>query len=167
MLGAAGAGCGSSTAPPARLNASVMRAEDTVRFQAPAAASRCGRPKFGLLLHGSEGGNGVLIWLRSASPLTAGEFPLLTRADTDALRGATVAVRFGVGEAAHGVTLDSGGVAVTQTEPALSARARGSGLDAVGVGRLAAGGAGRVALDASFESVPLGADTVACQVQPW
>lgn len=158
-LGAAQAACGSSAPPPARLRAQVTRHPgDTVSFEAPALASHCSRPGLGLLLQGSAGGNGVLIWLRSGDSLAAGEFSLLLRADTTAPHGATVAVRFMVGEAAHGLTLDSGAVSVTLAGASLSATARGSGLDPVA--------AGRVGLDASFASVPLATDTVECQVRP-
>ncbi len=158
-LGAADAACGSSAPPPARLRARVTRPpKDTVSFEAPAAASRCGRTGLGLLLHGSAGGSGVLIWLRPGDSLAPGEFPLLPRADSSARRGATVAVRFMIGDATHGFTLDSGEVAVTRAEASLTASARGSGPDAiVGV---------RAGLEASFESVPLETDTVACQARP-
>jgi len=132
---------------------------DTLRFEAPAAASRCGRAGH-VLLRGSEGGNGVLVWLRSADSLAGGEFPLLARGDSVASRGAVVAVRFMLGEAAHGFTFDSGAVFLTRTAGLLSATARGSGSDSD-----PAGVAGRVALDASFQSVPLGSDTVACQIR--
>lgn len=106
-----------------------------------------------------------MIWLRpvpSAFPesLASGEFPLLARADSLSTRGATVAVRFMVGEIAHGVTLDSGAVTVTAVDSALGARVRGSGVDVLG-----AGPAGRVSADASFESVPLDPDTVRCEVR--
>lgn len=155
-LGAADAACGSSAPPPARLRALITRLpKDTVSFEAPAVAGRCGRPGLGLLLQGSAGGNGVLIWLRPGDSLASGEFSLLPRADSTTPRGATVAVRFMVGEAAHGLTLDSGAVAVTLTEASLSANARGSGLDHLA--------GGRADVDASFESVPLETDTVACQ----
>jgi len=132
---------------------------DTLRFEAPAAASPCGRAGH-VLLRGSEGGNGVLVWLRSADSLAGGEFPLLARGDSVASRGAVVAVRFMVGDAAHGFTLDSGAISLTRTTGSVSATARGSGSDIA-----PAGAPGRIALDASFQSVPLGSDTVACQVR--
>ena len=134
--------------------------KDTVRFEAPATANRCGRATLGLLLHGSDAGNGVMIWLRPGDSLVRGELSLLPRADSVATRGATVTVRFLLGEVTHGATLDSGAVVVTRAEGPVTLRARGSGVD-VGAG----GSAGRVGLDASFESVPVGPDTVTCTVR--
>jgi hypothetical protein len=158
--GVGGAACGNSQAPAARLEARVSRLNaETTRFDAPATAVRCGHSKpGGLLLQGSEGGNGVLVWIRSRDSIAAGEFPLLARGDSSSTHGATVAVRFMVGDLAHGLTLDSGGLSLAPAAGVLSASARGSGVEV--------GGQGRVALEASFTSVPLGSDTVPCQVRP-
>jgi hypothetical protein len=120
---------------------------------------RCGYSQpGGMLLQGSEGGNGVLVWIRSGDSIAAGEFPLLARGDSSSTHGATVAVRYMIGDLAHGFTLDSGGVSLSSGGGALSAVARGSGVEV--------GGRGRVALEASFTSVPLGSDTVPCQARP-
>lgn len=153
------AGCGNAREPTPRLRARVTRPpRDTVRFEARATASRCGgAARAGLLIEGTERGNGVLVWLRYGDSLAGGEFPLLPRADAVASRGAVVAVRFVVGDVAYGVTLDSGTVAVTTARGLLGVTARGSGLEVVG--------AARVAVDAAFESVAVGPDA-ACQVQP-
>jgi hypothetical protein len=131
-----------------------------VRFEAPARADRCGtgQPAGGVVLQGASGGNGVLVWLRYRDSLASGDQPLLQRADTMSPSGAIVAVRFVSGSAAHGVPLDSGTVSVTRTGSRLSARARGVGLEVAG--------AGRVTVDASFEGVPLGGDTVPCRAVP-
>ncbi len=110
-----------------------------------------------MLVQGTKDGNGVLLWLRYEDSVQGGEFPMLGRGDTGAPHGAIVAVRFMIGDAAHGVTLDSGTVSVTPADGLLTARARGSGLDVAGVGR--------VALEASFDSVVAGSDTAVCQVK--
>jgi hypothetical protein len=155
-----GAACGNSEEPAARLEASVTRPEaEATRFVAPATAARCGQSKpGGLLLQGSERANGVLVWIRSEDSIPAGEFPLLARGDSSSTQGATVAVRFMIGDLAHGFTLDSGEVSVSSAGGVFSAAARGSGAEV--------GGRERVALEASFTSVPLGTDTVPCQVRP-
>jgi len=133
---------------------------DTVRFEAPATAAPCGRATLGLVLQGSTGGNGVLIWVRPGDSAAWGDFSLLARADSSAARGAVVALRFMVGDAAHGVTLDSGAVSVTRVSPEreLHARVRASGQETIVPGR--------VALDARFEAVPLARDTVTCLARP-
>jgi len=110
------------------------------------------------VLQGARGGNGVLVLLRFADSLAPGEWPLLQRADTAARRGAVAGVRFMVGDIAHGAPLDSGGVSVTRASPVLSVRVQGSGRDVVG--------AEWVAVDASFEAVPLGAGSVSCVARP-
>ncbi len=130
-----------------------------MRFEASASARPCGGAgTVGVVLQGASGGNGVLVWLRSPDSLAPGDWPVVQRADTAARRGAVVGVRFMVGNIAHGAPLDSGTVAVTRAGALLSVRARGSGLEVTG--------AGRVDVDASFESVPLGSDTVPCQAKP-
>ncbi len=154
-LGAAAA-CGSRGAEPAaRLSASVIRqSRDTLRFEAAAAANRCGRAVGGLVLQGSAHGNGVLIYVRSSDSVPSGEFPLMARADSTTARGAIVTARFQAGDQARGVVLDSGSVAVSRAGDVLTATARGAGAEVAGTGR--------VALTASFESVRLGPDTVLC-----
>src|SRR5206468_3140089 len=158
-LGAAAA-CGSRGPPAAQLRARITRPpRDTLRFVTAAIAEHCGRTgRRGLLLQGSERGNGVLIHLRSNDSVASGEFPLLARGDSTTERGAVVAARFMVGDVAHGVTLDSGTVSVIRAGDTLAARARGSGSEVAGTAR--------VTLDASFESVRIGADTLPCAVQP-
>jgi hypothetical protein len=101
-----------------------------------------------------------MIWLRPGDSTARGDFSLLARSDTGAARGAVVALRFMVGDAAHGVTLDSGAVSVTRVAPgrALDARVRGSGQEVILPGR--------VTLDARFEAVPLARDTVPCLARP-
>jgi hypothetical protein len=132
--------------------------KDTLRFEAAAEASRCTGGGGGAVVQGMREGNGVLVWLRFADSLGAGDWPLLQRGDTVSPRGAVVAARFQAGGSAHGVALDSGVVTVTPHPDGLAVAARGSGLEV--------GGAGRVSLDAEFRGLALRADTVACRPQP-
>ena len=155
-----GAACGSASEQAGRVHAVVaFPHQDTVRFEAPARVRRCGGGpgKEGLLLQGSAAGNGVIIWLRGGgggSP-AAGPWPLLQRGDTVSPRGATVGVRYMMREVARGFALDSGVVEVRATGAVLTVLARGTGLETAA--------AGRVALKASFDAVPLETDTVSCR----
>jgi hypothetical protein len=131
---------------------------DTVRFAARASAHRCvaqGTP--GVVLVGSNGGNGVLLLLRWSESLGGGEWPLLQRGDTASRAGAIVGVRFMSGNVARGVPLDSGTVSVRRQGAALSLDVRGSGVEVTG--------ATHAMVDMAFEAVPLAPDTVPCQVQ--
>ena len=155
-----GAACGRKPEPASRVRALVARPhQDTIRFEAPAGAKRCSGAsgRWGLLLQGSRAGNGVVVWLRSRGPdaLAPGPWPLLQRGDTVSPRGATVGVRYMTSEVAHGLVLDSGAVEVRDTGRVVALVARGTGLEP------AAGG--RVALEVSFEAVPLEVDTVSCR----
>ncbi len=155
-----GAACASREAPAGRLRARIARPpHDTVSFEAAASSRRCGRARFpGLLLTGTERGNGVLVLLSPGDSLASGELPLLARADSTSERGAIVVARYMVGESAHGVMLDSGTVSVSKAGDVLTASARGAGAEVAG--------AGRVVLEASFESVRVGSDTVPCEATP-
>src|SRR5439155_26850084 len=122
VLALLGAACGSASEQAGRVHARVIRPpKDTIRFEAPARARRCsaGPGSVGMLLQGSTGGNGVILWLRAGrgggDSLAAGPWPLLQRGDTVSPRGATVAVRYMLNEVAHGLPLDSGAVEVRQT----------------------------------------------------
>jgi hypothetical protein len=108
-------------------------------------------------LQGSSEGNGVVVWLRGsgADSLGGGPWPLLQRSDTVSPRGATVAVRYMMGDVAHGLPLDSGAVEVRKTGGVVTVVARGTGMETAA--------AGRVGLDASFDAVPLETDTVSCR----
>ncbi len=154
-----GAACGSASEQAGRVHALVaLPRQDTIRFDAPARVRRCssGSGKEGLLLQGSAGGNGVILWLRGGggSPPT-GPWPLLQRGDTVSPRGATVGVRYMMKDVARGFALDSGVVEVRATGAVLTVVARGSGLETAA--------AGRVAVEASFDAVPLERDTVSCR----
>jgi len=109
------------------------------------------------LLQGSSEGNGVVVWLRGsgADSLVGGPWPLLQRGDTVSPHGATVGVRYMMSDVAHGLALDSGAVEVRQTGGAITLVARGTGMETMA--------AGRVALEASFDAVPLETDTVSCR----
>jgi len=82
----------------------------------------------------------------------------LQRGDTVSPHGATVGVRYMMGDAAHGLPLDSGTVEVRRAGGVLTIVARGTALDA--------SAAGRVGLEASFDAVPLEADSVSCRPRP-
>jgi hypothetical protein len=104
----------------------------------------------------------VVVWLRGsgagADSLSPGLWQLLQRGDTVSRHGATVGVRYMFHEVAHGLSLDSGTVDVRETAHALTVVARGTGLETMA--------AGRVALEASFDAVPLERDSVSCQPRP-
>ena len=157
-----GAACGRAPEQVGRVRALVARPpKDTIRFDAPARARRCSdstRSRGGLLLQGSSEGNGVVVWLRGSDSLAGSQWPLLQRGDTVSPRGATVAVRYVLSEVAHGLTLDSGAVEVRETGGVITVVARGTGPEVAA--------AGRVTLDASFDAVPLEADTVSCRWRP-
>lgn len=153
-----GAGCRGS----ARVRAWVTRPpRDTLRFEAPARARRCSGGRGGVLLQGANGANGVVVWLRTPGTagapdsIASGPWPLLQRGDTVTARGAIAAVRYNAGDFAHGVPLDSGAVRVTRKGGRLTVVARGSGFDG--------SGGGRVAVEATFDAVPLGSDTISCR----
>ena len=165
MLALLGAACGSASEQAGRVHARVIRPpKDTIRFEAPARARRChrGTGNGALLLQGSSEGNGVVVWLREggsrADSQAGGAWPLLQRGDTVSPRGATVGVRYMMGDVPHGLPLDSGAVEVRRADGVLTVVARGTGLDVTA--------AGRVGLEASFDAVPLETDTVSCRPRP-
>jgi hypothetical protein len=152
------AACGCRSGRPGRLHARlVLQPHDTVEFAAEARIRRCSGER-GFMIEGVDGGNGVLLWLRSTDSPAAGEYSVLSRGDTIAPRGVVGVVRFLIQNTDRGATLDSGVVTVSQSSRLLDAHASGSGLDP------RAGQ--RVVIEASFQGVPLlMADTVSCQVQ--
>jgi hypothetical protein len=102
----------------------VLKSRDTVRFEVPVAARRCGDGR-GILMHGARGGQGVLVWLRSSYPPDTGVYPLLPRGDSVALRGVIAAVRFQLGDVPHGLALDEDRP-VTRATPQLALQLRAS-----------------------------------------
>jgi len=139
----------------------TRQGKDTVRIDAPVRAFRCSSPhgqiRGGILLQGVNGGNGVVVWLRTADSLTIGTWPLLQRGDTLTPRGATVGVRFMLADAARGAPLDSGTVWVTRADSVVALVARGTGGETLT--------ATRMAVEATFDAVPVGVDTVSCRSQ--
>jgi hypothetical protein len=139
----------------------TRQGKDTLRIDAPARAVRCTGPHAqvggGLLLQGVNGAAGVVVWLRSPDPISVGAWPVLPRGDTLTPRGATVGVRFMMGDIAHGAPLDSGTVWVTRADSAVALVARGTGTETLS--------ATRMAVEATFDAVPVGADTAACRHQ--
>ncbi|HUK22402.1 MAG TPA: hypothetical protein VLV45_12725 [Gemmatimonadales bacterium] len=128
---------------------------DSAEVAIRAAAYPC-RGAVGRLLTGAEGGNGILIWVRNRGG-AAGDYPILARGDSTTPRGATVSVRFMVGEIARGFGLDSGLVQITTAGSRLNATLRGSGID-YSVGQ-------RVSLVGSVAALPSSSDSVSCKVQ--
>ena len=159
MLGTVG--CRATRHEPRVRVVLTRQGKDTVRIDAPVRAFRCTGPRAqiggGLLLQGVNGGNGVVVWLRTADSLTVGAWPLLQRGDTLSPRGATVGVRFMLGDAARGALLDSGTVWVTRADSMVALVARGTGSETLT--------ATRMAVEATFAAVPVGVDTVSCRAQ--
>ena len=148
--------CSPRTAPASRLLEArlALRTRDTVLIRAAATAQQCDRGK-GLLLVGTDGGSGVLLWARGSGPLVTGDYPVLPRGDSTTPRGATVSVRYMNADAGRGVMLDSGTVAVTLNGDRVSAHIRGSGLEP-------AGGV-RAGLDAVFSPMVVTPDSASCR----
>ncbi|MGH7612538.1 MAG: hypothetical protein ACREMW_00670 [Gemmatimonadales bacterium] len=134
----------------------LARSRDTVRFEVPVVAQRCGDGR-GVLLHGAREGQGVLVWLRGAYPPDTGAYPLLSRGDSVALRGVIAAVRFQLGDVPHGVTLEDGSANVTQATPELGLHVSGLGLETTVAEQRTA--------ELVLERVPLAPDTVPCRVR--
>ena len=139
----------------------TRQGKDTLRIDASARAVRCTGPRAqvggGLLLQGVNGGAGVVVWLRGQDPITVGAWPVLQRGDTLTPRGATVGVRFMMGDIAHGAPLDSGTVWVTRADSAVALVARGTGTETLS--------SMRMAVEATFDAVLMGADTASCRHQ--
>lgn len=146
-------------APAPSVKAAVLRAADTVRFEARAVAHRCAGGR-GVLFEAVGAGNGVLVWLRDPRDSMLDTFPVVGARDSVTYRGAVVALRFVVHSVVHSVALDSGVVVVARPDStgARALRLLGSGLDV-------AGGA-RAGLDASFDALASAADSTACDRGP-
>ena len=109
----------------------------------------------GLLLHGEQHGQGVLLWLRGAERPDTGTYPLLTRGDTVAPRGAMASIRYMVGDVAHGFTLDDGIATVARSAAPLELRIRGHGVETAVAEQRSA--------EVQLERVTLVSDTVSCR----
>jgi hypothetical protein len=146
--------CASEPSGPApRLEATVMRATDTIRFHARAAAYRC-KDGRGLLFEAVSHASGVLVWLRGAPDSTTGSYAVLGTRDSVTRRGAIVAVRFAAQAVPHTVSLDSGTVVVSDSGDARRIAISGSGLDL--------NGGTRPALRATFTALPAPTDSAPC-----
>jgi hypothetical protein len=159
-LAAALVACGNRAEPhgAGRVRLAIQGTSDTVRFEVPVIARRCAGGG-GVLVTGAREGQGVLLLLRTADPaIDTGSYVLLSRADSAALRGAIVAIRFSVGPVSHGLTVDIGTARVSRTTPTLAADVRGRGVEA-------GTGAQRTA-DFTVDDVPLAPDSAYCRVQP-
>jgi len=100
----------------------------------------------------------MLLWLRYGDSLASGDYPVLVRGDTATSHGAVVGVRFMTGALTHGAALDSGVVTVSRARDRLAARARGSGQEV--------GGQRRATVEAEFDALVIGGDTVPCRPIP-
>lgn len=159
-LGVALAACGNPAEPhgTGRVHLAVQGTSDTVRFEVAVIARRCAGGG-GVLVTGAREGQGVLLLLRSAeSVVDTGSYVLLTRADSAALRGAIVAIRFSVGPMSHGLTVDDGTARVSRTTPTLAAVVSGRGVET--------GTAVQRTADIAVDDVPLAPDSAFCRVQP-
>ncbi len=136
---------------------SITGGSDTVGFEVPVRARRCADDR-GVVLDGALHGNGFLVWLRDGTgPPDGGKYPLLSRGDSTAPRGAIATVRYIVGTVAHGLIVDSGTAALTTEQPPFSVRINGNGAEAAL--------SGRRAVQLTADRVALDRDTVNCKVQ--
>lgn len=159
-LGLLAVACGDPAAPGGigRVQVALVGTNDTIRFEVPVTATRCAGSA-GLLLHGEQRGQGVLVWLRGGGgQLDTATYPLLTRGDAITPRGVIAAVRYMVGEVAHGVTLDDGAATVTRAAPPIDLSIRGRGVEAAMAAQRNA--------EVELKGVTLGPDTASCRAQP-
>ncbi len=162
-LGMAAVVCGCSQSSDSggggvgHVHISITGGSDTVGFQVPVRARRCDDGR-GVVIDGGQHGNGLLVWLRDGtSPPDAGTYPLLSRGDSAATRGAIASVRYIFGTVAHGLIVDSGSAALTSKRPPYALRINGNGAEAAM--------SGRHAVVMTADRVPLERDTVNCAVQ--
>lgn len=151
--------CGAGGAEPqgmGRVHITLTGPRDTVGFEVPVIARRCGNGR-GMLLDGANHGNGLLVWLRSAGAIDTGAYPLLSRGDSGAVRGALVAVRYVANTASHGLTVDDGKAVLQRAAPPYALRVDGHAIET------AVAGQRTVAL--TVDRVPLRADTANCKVR--
>lgn len=159
---AALSGCGPSpdiqtAGGVAHVHVSITGGGDTVGFRIPVRARRCA-DNHGVVLDGAQHGNGLLVWLRDGvGPPDGGNYPLLSRGDSTAPRGAIASVRYIIGTVAHGVTVDSGTATLTRETPPYAVQLKGNGAEVAIPGRRS--------VELTADRVPLEADTVNCVVQ--
>lgn len=141
-----------------RLRVTITRLpKDTAQFALPVTAYHCTGGRALLLQATAPEGDGVLVRLHYGDSLTTGVYPIVTPGDTGT-RGAMVALRYVLRDAARSFWLDSGTVNLTRTAPALDASIAGAGIDA----------AFRASSMIEINDVPapLPADTVQCRYEP-
>ena len=126
-------------------------------FDAAATARIC-TGGHGILLEGANGGNGLLVWIRSSGPVTAGTYSVVPRGDSTSVRGAVIATRYLVHEAPHGFAADTGAVTLLAAAPAYAARLHGRGIEV--------SAATRPTIDAEIHGARVEGDSIACAVKP-
>jgi hypothetical protein len=160
--GAVLCGCGRSPdtqtgSGVAHVHISITGGGDTVGFRIPVRARRCADDR-GVVLDGAQHGNGLLVWLRDGvGPPDDGNYPLLSRGDSAAPRGAIASVRYIFGTVAHGVIVDSGSATLTRDRPPYAIQVKGNGAEVAIPGRRS--------VEITADPVPLERDTVNCVVQ--
>jgi hypothetical protein len=141
----------------AHVHISITGGGDTVGFRIPVRARRCADNR-GVVLDGAQHGNGLLVWLRDGvGPPDGGNYPLLSRGDSAAPRGAIASVRYILGTVAHGVIVDSGSATLTREQPPYAVHVTGNGAEVAIPGRRS--------VELTADNVALARDTVNCQVQ--
>ena len=141
----------------AYVHISITGGGDTVGFRIPVRARRCADDR-GVVLDGALHGNGLLIWLRDGvGPPDGGNYPLLSRGDSAAPRGAIASVRYIIGTVAHGVIVDSGSATLTREQPPYAVHLKGNGAEVAIPGRRS--------VELTVDNTPLERDTVNCVVQ--
>lgn len=157
LVALAAAACGTPTDPTGtgRVRIALSGTPDTLRFEVAVVAAKCGNGA-GVLVHGERRGQGLLVWLRGGEQPDTGTYPLLSRGDSTAPRGAIASVRYMVGDVAHGFALDDGVAIVARAIPPLRLQVRGHGVETAVAGQRS----GELVL----EDVTLAPDTVPCHV---
>lgn len=141
----------------AHVHISITGGGDTVGFRIPVRARHCADGR-GVVLDGALHGNGLLIWLRDGvGPPDGGNYPLLSRGDSAAPRGAIASVRYILGTVAHGLIVDSGLATLTREQPPYAVHLTGNGAE-VSI-------PGRRSVELTVDNAPLERDTVNCVVQ--
>jgi hypothetical protein len=151
-------GCGdriAGTEGVGRVHVTLTGPKDTVAYEVPVTARRCGNGR-GILLDGARHGNGLLVWLRSGGAIDTGAYPLLSRADSGAVRGAISAVRYVAGIASHGLIVDEGTAVLQRATPPYALRVNGRAIET--------SVAGQRKVSLTVDGVQLRADTTNCQV---
>jgi hypothetical protein len=141
----------------ARVALTVTGTTQTVHFEVPVVAERCG-PGHGMMIHGEAGSTGVLVWLRDSAALRTGTYPLLSRGDTAAPRGAIASARFVVSQRTGGITIDDGQLTLSRDTPPFDLEVKGVGVETAFAQQRQA--------ELTLTGVPLLPDSVPCRVEP-